>query len=118
MITTLAELREYRKANEADKTLRDTVDDSLGYFSNNFREISFEAASKWIREAPEGPARDATSRDYAQTIFKHDPETSMKWIATLPPSQNRDFTLQNIYANWSKDEPTANEAFKQQQRIK
>lgn len=39
----------------------------------------YEAAGKWLASAPEGPARIAAIRGYAQTVFNHDPETAMQW---------------------------------------
>lgn len=78
----------------------------------------YESAGKWLASAPEGPAKIAAIRGYAWHTFKHDPETAMKWIYTLPPGRDRDETLKTIHMNWSKDDPTGKEAFKMEHRIK
>lgn len=78
----------------------------------------YEAAGKWLASAPEGPARNTAIRGYAQTVFKHDPETAMQWIMTLPPGKNRDFTLKTIHMNWPKDDPAGKEAFALEHGIK
>lgn len=78
----------------------------------------YESAGKWLASAPEGPAKVAAIRGYAWHTFKHDPETAMKWIYTLPPGRDRDETLKTIHMNWSKDDPTGKEAFKMEHGIK
>jgi hypothetical protein len=52
------------------------------------------------------------------TVFKHDPETAMQWIHTLPPGKDRDSTLRNIHANWPKDDPAGAAAFAKEHAIK
>lgn len=66
----------------------------------------------------EGPAKNAAIRGCALTIFKHDPETAMQWIMTLPPGQDRDDTLKTIHMNWSKIDPAGKEAFAREHGIK
>ena len=78
----------------------------------------YEAAGKWLASAPEGPAKIASIRGYGWHTFKHDPETAMQWIMTLPPGRDRDETLKNIYLNWSKNDPSGKEAFKIEHGIK
>jgi hypothetical protein len=78
----------------------------------------YQAAGNWLASAPEGPARNAAIRGYAQTIFKHDPETAMQWIVTLPPGKDRDATLKHIHTNWPKDDPAGKETFAKAHGIK
>ena len=86
-------------------------DDSIMKLTSRWTRDDYEAAGEWLVSAPEGPAKTAAIRGYAQTIFKHDPETAMQWIMTLPPSQERDDTLKNILLNWPKDDPIGASAF-------
>lgn len=86
-------------------------DDSIMKLTSRWTRDDYEAAGEWLVSAPEGPAKTAAIRGYAQTIFKHDPETAMQWIMTLPPSQERDDTLKNILLNWPKDDPIGAAAF-------
>lgn len=72
----------------------------------------YEAAGKWLGAAAASPAKNAAIRGYAQTISKHDPETAMRWIMTLPPGEYQDSTLKQVLGNWPKDDPQGAEAFK------
>jgi hypothetical protein len=78
----------------------------------------YEAAGKWLASASDSPARNAAIRGYAKTVFKHDPETAMQWIMTLPPGSDRDNTLKNIHLNWPKYDPAGKEAFATEHGIK
>jgi hypothetical protein len=93
-------------------------DSNIMYLIGNWTEQDYGAAGKWLASAPEGSARNAAIRGYAQTIFQHDSETAMQWIMTLPPGGGRDDTLINIYENWPKDDPAGAEAFKAEHGIK
>ncbi len=85
---------------------------------DSWTDRDYVASGKWLASAPEGPARNAAIRGYAKTIFPHDRETAVQWLMTLPPNKERDSTFKTIYMNWSKDDPTGKEAFKQQHGIK
>lgn len=78
----------------------------------------YESAGKWLATAPEGPAKIAAMRGYAWHTFKHDPETAMQWIMTLPPGRDRDETLKTIHMNWSKDDLAGKEAFAKEHGVK
>jgi hypothetical protein len=77
----------------------------------------YEAAGKWLTSAPEGPAKIAAIRGYAWHTFKHDPETAMQWIMTLPPGRDRDNTLKTIHLNWPKDDQEGAAAFAKENGI-
>ncbi len=70
-----------------------------------------EAAGNWLVAAPEGPVRNLAIRGFAQTVFPHDPETTMLWIDTLPPGHDRTQTLNTIHHNWPKDDLEGAAAF-------
>lgn len=78
----------------------------------------YEAAGKWLASAAEGPVKNAAIRSYAQEIFPHDPETAMQWIMTLPPSKERQNTLQFILWNCLRDDPEAAAAFAEEHGLK
>jgi hypothetical protein len=101
------------------KTLPDdTSDDHIARLMKSWTSGDYEAAGNWLASAPEGPVKIAATRSYAQTVFKHDPETAMQWINTLPPGRDRDDTLKTIQANWAKDDPEGAAAFARENGIK
>jgi hypothetical protein len=81
-------------------------------------ERDYEDAGKWLAAAAEGPAKNAAIRGFALTIFKHDPETAMQWIMTLPPDERREKTLQFILVSKLRDDPEAAAAFAKEHGIK
>jgi hypothetical protein len=89
----------------ADTVPEGTRDNTIVELMESWTSSDYEAAGKWLASASEGPARIAATRSYAQTVFKHDPETAMQWIMTLPPGKDRDATLKHIHMNWPKDDP-------------
>ena len=80
-------------------------------------ERDYEDAGKWLASAPEGPAKNAAIRGYALTIYKHDRETAMRWIMTLPPDERREKTLRFILVSKLRDDPDAAAAFKKEHGI-
>ncbi len=81
-------------------------------------EQDYEDAGKWLRAAAEGPAKNAAIRGYALTIYKHDRETTMRWIMTLPPDERREKTLQFILVSKLRDDPEAAAAFAKEHGLK
>ncbi len=84
----------------------------------NWTEQDYEAVGKWLGDAPDGPAKNAAIRGYALTIYKHDRETAMQWIMTLPPDERREKTLRFILVNKLQDDPEAAAAFKTEHGLK
>lgn len=93
-------------------------EDQISGWISTWTRNDFEAAGKWLASAADGPVKNAAICGYAETVFEHDPETAMQWIMTLPPSQRRQDTLQNILDNYLKDDPAGKEAFAKEHGIK
>ena len=85
---------------------------------SRWTERDYEAAGKWLDSAPEGPVKNAAISGYALTVFKHDPETAMQWIMTLPPGNDRDHTLKTIHLNWPKGDSEGAASFAKEHGIK
>jgi hypothetical protein len=81
-------------------------------------EQDYETAGKWLASAPEGLAKNAAIRGYALTIYKHDRETAMRWIMTLPPDERREKTLHEILVSKLRDDPEAAAAFANEHGLK
>ncbi len=64
----------------------------------NWTKTDYQAAGKWLTNAPAGPTKNAAIRAYAETVAKADPEVAMQWALTLPPGPEREETLQRIKA--------------------
>jgi hypothetical protein len=93
-------------------------DDHIARLMESWTSGDHEAAGNWLASAPDGPAKIAATRGYVWRIFKHDPETAMLWINTLPPGKDRDATLKNIHRNWPKDDPAGAAAFANEHGIR
>jgi hypothetical protein len=104
MTTTLAALREYREANQADKALRDAADQNLGYFSQHFRKVGFEAASKWINDAKLSPEE---LDSFCERLSNGIVEDTGKWIEwmgnTLPPGK-REWPIMDMMDSWTRQD--------------
>ncbi len=109
-----AEWIEWMGATLPPDLSRSPIMDMIGRWTS----VDPEAAGKWLASAPEGPAKIAATRSYAYAIFRHDSETAMQWINTLPPGRDRDDTLKAIHMNWPKDDPEAAAAFAKEHGIK
>lgn len=80
-------------------------------------QMDYQAAGDWLTAAPEGPARTAAAGTYAYSLADHFPETAAKWPITLPPGEQRDRLLPQIYQNWLKTDPAAAATFARQNGI-
>jgi hypothetical protein len=65
------------------------------------------AATAWLNGLPASPLRDQSVRIFAETVAPYEPETAVKWAATLPPGTDRDASLRRIHQTWSKQDPAA-----------
>ena len=93
-------------------------DSSIMDLIGRWTETDYEAAGKWLASAPDGPARIAAIRGYAQEIFPHDRETAMQWLMTLPPGEERQNTLRYIRVNCLRGDPEAAAAFAKEHGLK
>lgn len=79
-------------------------------FVSNWAQSDCPAAGKWLGTAADGPAKNTAIRAYAETVACYEPEVAVQWALTLPPGDERDATLRQIYQNWPRNDPAAIEA--------
>ena len=80
-------------------------------------ENDYQAAGKWLAATPDSPSKNISIRYYAETVAKHEPESAAQWAMTLPPGQDRDETLKNIYQKWPGNDDAAKQAFRKSHGI-
>lgn len=71
----------------------------------------YRAAGEWLLTTPEGPAKQASIRAYAETVAKYDPEVAEQWAMTLPAGKDRDATLAKIHEKWPEEDTTGKSGF-------
>ena len=91
--------------------------DNIRRMVQNWTENDYQAAGKWLAATPDGPSKNISIRYYAETVAKHEPESAAQWAMTLPPGQDRDETLKNIYQNWPENDDAAKQAFRKSHGI-
>ena len=101
-----------------EKLPPDKAAENIGNLVSNWTRNDYQAAGKWLGTAPDGPAKNAAVRSYAETVSRYEPETAAEWAMTLPPGKDRDETLRNIYHNLPEEAPAARETFKKLHNIK
>ena len=78
----------------------------------NWTEIDYQAVGKWLATTPDGLSKNISIRCYAEDIAKYEPASAAQWAMTLPPGQDRNETLKNIYQKWPENDDAAKQAFK------
>ena len=81
-------------------------------------EKDYQAAGKWLAATPDSPSKNISIRYYAETVAKYEPASAAQWAMTLPPGQDRDETLKNIYQKWPENDDAAKQAFRKSHGIK
>lgn len=87
---------------------------------HRWTQSDYQAAGTWLTNAPDGPAKQASIRSYAETVAQYEPETAAQWALTLPPGKKRKETLASIYQSWPREDEAgkqAAEAFATQHQI-
>ena len=92
--------------------------DSIRWMIGNWTKNDYHAVGKWLAVTPDGPSKNISIRCYAEDIAEYEPENAVQWAMTLPPGEDRDETLNNIYQNWPKNDDDAKQAFKKLHGIK
>lgn len=80
----------------------------------------FRAAGEWLTTAPDGVAKQAAVRAYAERVFPYDREAAIGWALTLPEGADRVNTLTQLYESWPKgsdEDRAAAEAFAEEHGI-
>ena len=85
---------------------------SISMMVLNWMEKDYQAVGKWLAATPAGPSKNISIRCYAETVAKYEPASAAQWAMTLPPGEDRDETLNNIYQSWPKNDDAAKQAFK------
>lgn len=86
------------------------ADQSIQNLVKGWTQNDYIAAGQWLTSMSDGPTKDSAVRSYAVTVARYDPECAGQWAMTLPPSNDRDVTLNRIYQNWPKDDPASKQA--------
>jgi hypothetical protein len=87
---------------------KDSIRNGVGIWTH----IDYQAAGKWLVATPAGPTKNISVRSYAETVAQYEPETAAQWAMTLPPGEDRQETLKNIYQKWPENDEAAKQAFK------
>ncbi len=93
--------------------LGERVGDLVGQWTQQ----DYLAAGKWLTGEPDGPAKTAAVKSYAETVAEYEPQVAAQWAMTMPAGQERKDTLQNIYQNWPDRDADAKAAFAAQHGI-
>lgn len=89
----------------------DSLSEPVADLVSQWTQQDYLAAGKWLAAEPDGPAKSASVRAYAETVAEYEPQTAAQWALTLPPGEERTETLKTIYQNWPKNDATAAAAF-------
>ena len=87
------------------------LDTRVGDLIGNWTQQDYLAAGKWLAAAPEGPAKQAAVKSYAETVAEYEPQTAVQWALTLPAGEGRKSTLESIYQNWPSADAAGARAF-------
>ncbi len=87
--------------------LGERVGDLVGQWTQQ----DYLAAGKWLSAEPEGPAKTAAVKSYAETVAEYEPQVAAQWAMTMPAGQEREDTLKSIYENWPNKDAAAKAAF-------
>jgi hypothetical protein len=84
--------------------------ESVSGLVRRWTENDYQAAGTWLAAAPEGPAKLASVKAYADTISRYEPEVAAQWAMTLPAGKDRSETIRTIHKNWPRKAPADKEA--------
>lgn len=83
----------------------------VGPLMSEWTTQDYPAASKWLAQAPAGPARDAATLTFAATVAPHDPAAAAQWADSLPDSPQRTPILHQILHHLRQKDPAAAASF-------
>lgn len=67
-------------------------------FVRQWTRQDFKAAGEWINRSPEGPAKVAAVKSFAETVAPFEPETALQWANTLPAGKEREDLIRDLQA--------------------
>ncbi len=68
----------------------------MGGVIRQWTQRDYNAVGTWLNAQPAGPAKDAATLSFAETLLPHEPEAAQRWIDTLPPGEKKDSLLQKL----------------------
>ncbi len=87
------------------------LDERVGDLVGQWTQQDYLAAGKWLSVEPEGPAKTAAVKSYAETVAEYEPQVAAQWAMTMPAGQEREDTLRSIYENWPNKDAARKAAF-------
>ncbi|MEO7101671.1 MAG: hypothetical protein ABI162_20135 [Luteolibacter sp.] len=96
----------------------DKLGERVGDLVGQWTQQDYQAAGKWLSAEPDGPAKNASVKSYAETVAEYDPQVATQWAMTLPAGEERDDTLKSIYENWPNKDAAGKAAFAAEHGIK
>ncbi len=102
---TLAALREYREANQGDKTTRQAADQMVGYFAWGFKKDGFDAGSKWLASANLTPNEfDRFCGELTLNYNGNEHAQWIEWIGGHAPPGKGDQQIINLIGGWTEQD--------------
>ncbi|MEO5713986.1 MAG: hypothetical protein ABIT37_10915 [Luteolibacter sp.] len=89
----------------------DKLGEHVGDLVGQWTQQDYLSAGKWLTAEPEGPAKTAAVKSYAETVAEYEPQVAVQWAMTMPAGQEREDTLKSIYENWPNKDAAAKAAF-------
>jgi len=89
----------------------DKLGERVGDLVGQWTQQDYLSAGKWLSAEPEGPAKTAAVKSYAETVAEYEPLVAAQWAMTMPAGQEREDTLKSIYENWPNKDAAAKAAF-------
>ena len=101
------------------KTLpAEELGERVGDLVAQWTQQDYQAAGKWLAAEPDGPAKTASVRSYAETVAEYEPKVAAQWAMTLPAGDERQEALKSIYENWPENDAAAAAAFAAEHGLK
>ena len=84
----------------------DQLEEHTNGISRQWTQRDYNAVGTWLNTQPAGPAKDAATLSFAETLLPHEPEAAQRWIDTLPAGEKKDLLLEQLQ---KKPEPKPGE---------
>ena len=74
----------------------DQLDEHTNGIIRQWTQRDYNAVGTWLNTQPTGPAKDAATLSFAETLIPHEPEAAQRWIDTLPAGEKKDRLLEQL----------------------
>jgi hypothetical protein len=71
-------------------------DTQTGAIIRQWTQRDYNAVGTWLNTQPVGPAKDAATISFAETLIPHEPEAARRWIDTLPAGEKKNDLLKQL----------------------